>query len=72
MSQVGISIGLTISSVVASSVTENSAYEDKTSASALMEGYRATFWLLFGLTLLTSVVGVVGLRKLGRVGQKRD
>lgn len=37
-----------------------------------MVGYRAGFWAAFGLMVVTCFVGVVGLRKVGKVGVKRD
>lgn len=58
--------------VVASNVTRGSGDPDKESPAALMEGYRVTFWLGFGGMLLTVAVGVVGLRKAGKVGLKRE
>lgn len=70
--QVGSSIGLCLTSVVSMSVTEKSRFEDKESPEALMMGYRATFWVLFGWMILACGIGGVGLRRVGRVGVKRD
>ena len=53
-------------------MTQDSGDPDKESPAALMEGYRVTFWLGFGGMLLTVAVGVVGLRKAGKVGLKRE
>ncbi|KAI4137266.1 MAG: hypothetical protein L6R39_007378, partial [Caloplaca ligustica] len=52
--------------VVASNVTRKSNDPNKSSPAALLEGYRATFWLGFASMLLTSVIGVIGLRKAGK------
>lgn len=72
VAQLGSSIGLTTSSVISISVTRSSSTQDKSSPSALMEGYRATFWTLFAWMAAACVVGGFGLRKLGKVGEKRD
>ena len=58
--------------VVANSVTAQSDIADKTSPDALMEGYRATFFFCLGLQVLALIISVVGLRKIGNVGHKRD
>ena len=65
VAQFGTSIGLAIIGIIADSVTQRSRYEDKTSAPALFEGYKAAFWAAFGLTLATAVVALIGLRKIG-------
>ncbi|CAO1604619.1 hypothetical protein XANCAGTX0491_008164 [Xanthoria calcicola] len=72
VAQFGTSLGIAIMAVVASNVTRGSGDPDKESPAALMEGYRVTFWLGFGGMLLTVAVGVVGLRKAGKVGLKRE
>ncbi|KAL8644263.1 MAG: hypothetical protein Q9226_007854, partial [Calogaya cf. arnoldii] len=72
VAQFGTSLGIAIMAVVASNVTRESGNPDKESPAALMEGYRVTFWLGFGGMLLTGVVGIVGLRKAGKVGLKRE
>jgi MFS family permease len=70
--QLGTSIGLTITSVISDSRTAASGYEDKTSPQALMTGYRAVFWALFAWMLVVLCAGVGGLRKVGKIGVKRD
>ncbi|KAL8754486.1 MAG: hypothetical protein Q9199_004310 [Rusavskia elegans] len=72
VAQFGTSLGIAIMAVVASNVTRESGNPDKESPAALMEGYRVTFWLEFAGMLLTGVVGIVGLRKAGKVGLKRE
>ena len=72
VSQIGKSVGLALSAVVANSITEKSRYVDKQSPVALMEGYKAAFWFTLGLSAVTFVVGVGGLRKVGKVGLKRE
>jgi MFS family permease len=70
--QLGSSIGLTVLSVISTSVTKDSGVEDLQSPQALMEGYRASFWALFAFTAIAVIVGGLGLRKVGKVGDKRD
>ncbi|KAF2802029.1 uncharacterized protein BDZ99DRAFT_429276 [Mytilinidion resinicola] len=73
VAQIGKSVGLATSAVVASSVTARAGFvEEGERPRALMVGYRATFWYCFGLCLATLLVALVGLRKIGRVGVKRE
>ena len=67
--QFGNALGLAIMQVISTVVTGQS---DKPETQALMEGYRASFWTMFGFMLLCTILGFVGLRKAGRVGVKRD
>lgn len=70
--QLGTSVGLCAMSVISESVTAESKFADKTSPEAEMTGYRAAFWALFAWMALACVIGAVGLRKVGKVGVKRD
>lgn len=72
ISNIGASVGLAISAVVASSVTMAEKGKNESATEMLMDGYRATFWLCFGASIL--VLGVIGfgLRKIGKVGIKID
>jgi len=72
VSQLGVSIGLTVTSVISASVTKRTQYADKSSPEALVPGYRASFWTMFACMLLAVAVGGAGLQKLGKVGMKRD
>ena len=71
-SQLGTSIGLTITSVISTSQIAASRDPNKSSPQALMDGYRAVFWALFAWTLLVLLVGMGGLRRLGVIGVKND
>jgi MFS family permease len=70
--QLGTAIGLTVTSVIAASVTNASHYADKASPDALMAGYRAVFWTMFAWMLFVCLVCLLGLRRVGRIGVKRD
>jgi hypothetical protein len=68
----GTSIGFTVMAVVSTSATKNSKYQDKTKADALMVGYRASFWAAFSWIIVACVIGAFGLRKVRKVGLKKD
>lgn len=70
--QLGSSIGLCTMSLISASVTRDAPFTDKTSPGALLDGYRATFWASFALMGVACVLGVAGLRKIGKVGAKND
>ncbi|KAL6823348.1 hypothetical protein V8C40DRAFT_275409 [Trichoderma camerunense] len=70
--QLGTAIGLTVTSLIAASVTNASIDADKASPSALMVGYRAVFWTMFAAMALVCVLSVLGLRTVKQLGVKRD
>jgi MFS family permease len=39
---------------------------------AVLKGYRASYWLMFGYMIVCVIIAVVGLRKAGKVGLKRE
>lgn len=68
--QFGSALGLAILQVISTMVTkQQNVGQEQT---ALLAGYRASFWTMFGSMLLCVVVGLLGLRKTGRIGLKRD
>ncbi|KAF2848213.1 MFS general substrate transporter [Plenodomus tracheiphilus IPT5] len=72
VAQIGKSVGLATSGVIAASVTEHSAYHGKEGPAALMVGFRAAFWYLFALSCATGLLFAWGLRGIGKVGKKRE
>jgi MFS family permease len=68
----GMSMGLNSMQVVSLLVTNGTQYRDKSSPAALLQGYRASFWAMFGMTAFCSLLCVLGLRNVGKVGLKRD
>ncbi|KAL6887116.1 major facilitator superfamily domain-containing protein [Trichoderma evansii] len=70
--QLGTAIGLTVTSLIATSVTNASPEADKSSPNALMAGYRAVFWTMFAAMAMTCVLSVLGLRTVKQLGVKRD
>ncbi|THC94265.1 hypothetical protein EYZ11_006238 [Aspergillus tanneri] len=67
--QFGSALGLAVLQVVSTVVTDKSDREEK---KALMDGYRASFWTMFGFMVLCTLIGFCGLRKAGKVGLKRE
>ncbi|TEA17297.1 putative MFS-type transporter [Colletotrichum sidae] len=72
IAQIGKSVGLASSGTIASAVAARSAVADKESPPALLDGYRASFWYCFALYGATLLVTVWGLRKIGKVGVKKE
>ncbi|KAI1312913.1 MFS general substrate transporter [Xylaria venustula] len=70
--QLGTAIGLSVTSLISTAVTDASGHADSTSPDALLKGYKAVFWTLFAWMVLVSLVSVPGLKKVGHVGLKRD
>lgn len=48
-----------------------SAFEDQDEG-AVLKGYRASYWLMFGYMVVCMGIAVVGLRKAGKVGLKKE
>ena len=72
VAQFGSSLGIVIMAVISASATAASSFEDKNSPEALLVGYRAVFWACLAFSLLATFAGMVGLRKAGKVGIKKD
>ncbi|GLB09282.1 hypothetical protein AtubIFM57258_005199 [Aspergillus tubingensis] len=65
VSQIGNSVGLAVSAVIAGSVT---AHSDGN----LLKGYEAAYWLMFAAMIVVCFVSFVGLRSGGKVGSKKE
>ena len=72
ISQLGVAVGIAVMAVISESVINESSNRDKNSPEALMSGYRASFWACFALMCLATLTGAIGLRKLWRVGVKKE
>jgi len=68
----GMSLGLNLMQVVSLWVTKGTSYRDKGSTEALLKGYQASFWAMFASTILCAFICICGLRKIGKVGLKRE
>ncbi|KAI4682047.1 uncharacterized protein J4E88_004935 [Alternaria novae-zelandiae] len=86
VAQFGMSLGMGSCQVVALGVQVKSgsegtgghgdgdgggAFEDQDDV-AVLKGYRASYWLMFGYMVVCMMIAVVGLRKAGKVGLKRE
>lgn len=69
-SQFGQALSVAVMQIASTLVTKNSGAGEK--ASAIMEGLRTGFWIMFGFMMLCTVLGAAGLQKTGRIGLKRD
>lgn len=83
VAQFGMSLGMGSCQVVALGVIESDksgmegvgGHGDSTEMEnpvELLKGYRASFWTMFGYMLVCVVIAIVGLRKTGKVGLKKD
>ncbi|KAE8309961.1 hypothetical protein BDV41DRAFT_579934 [Aspergillus transmontanensis] len=71
VSHIEKSFGLVIVALISNQVTDQqSQFEDKRSPEALMVGYRAAFWTLFGMNVASLVLSLFGLRKVGNIGKQ--
>ncbi|KAL9630745.1 MAG: hypothetical protein Q9204_004565 [Flavoplaca sp. TL-2023a] len=71
-SQIGKSVGLAVTTLVANDITAGSSSRDKEASPALMQGYRAAFWFLVAMNCASLCMSVWGLRRIGTVGKKQD
>ncbi|KAJ5395317.1 Major facilitator superfamily domain general substrate transporter [Penicillium crustosum] len=72
ISQLGNSVGLAVTAVIAASVTAHDDGASSQTGSQLLEGYRAAYWTIFAGMILVFLVSSLGLRHVGKVGNKQD
>jgi MFS family permease len=79
VTQFGMSLGVGTCQVVSLAVVGKSAGQENNGEAlgefehdAVLNGYRAAFWLMFGYMALCALLAVFGLRKAGQVGLKRE
>ncbi|CDM28225.1 unnamed protein product [Penicillium roqueforti FM164] len=78
ISQLGNCVGLVVTAVIAASSTaqdDGSANDTSTSSQTggqLLEGYRAAYWIIFAGMVVVFLVSSLGLRHMGKVGNKQD
>jgi MFS family permease len=78
--QFGTTFGMGCCQVVALGVAgrgakehgDTSFSEEEEESSVLLEGYQASFWTMFAYSIVCVFIAVGGLRKVGKVGLKRD
>lgn len=71
VAQIGKSVGIALSAIIASSVSARYKSSD-TQGQRLLEGYRAAWWFTTAAILACILVTLIGLRNIGKVGVKRD
>lgn len=79
VAQFGQSLGIGICQVVALGVMgptgsgqqEGNSVEGK-EETALLKGYRASFWTMFAFMVVCGFIAIIGLRKAGKVGLKQE
>ncbi|KAJ5666912.1 hypothetical protein N7462_011321 [Penicillium macrosclerotiorum] len=69
--QFGTALGLAVLQVISTVVT-NEKESNEEEIPALLAGYRASFWAMFGFMILCTAISALGLRKTGRIGLKQD
>jgi MFS family permease len=79
VSQFGVSLGVGACQVVALGVmgsdlnlSGNSDSQTSEDASVILRGYRASFWTMFASMVCSVLIAIVGLRRTGKVGLKKD
>ncbi|CAO2652099.1 Nn.00g003820.m01.CDS01 [Neocucurbitaria sp. VM-36] len=85
VAQFGMSLGMGSCQVVALGIQDkeggnasSSGHGDDSGAfeghdpTAVLKGYRASYWLMFSYMIVCIFIAVVGLRKAGKVGLKRE
>jgi hypothetical protein len=72
IAQIGKSVGLAISAVIANSISTPLENSQRPHTMVLLEGYRGAWWYCLGLTATVVVVSAAGLRDIGKLGVKRD
>jgi MFS family permease len=71
VAQFGMSLGIGVCQVVSLGVSDREGpHGDE--APPLLKGYQASFWTMFALMTTCSVIAFGGLRRVGKVGVKRD
>lgn len=68
--QFGTAFGLAVLQVVSQQVSIR--HDDLDKVNSIMEGYRASFWTMVGFMVLCAVLGGAGMRRVGKIGLKRD
>ena len=72
IAQIGNSVGLAVSAVVAAEVTKAREAGGEKAIEALLDGYRASFWTCSAASVAAVAIAGWGLRGSGKVGLKRD
>lgn len=72
IAQIGKSVGLALSAVVASSITAKISSTDQSPEERLLKGYRGAWWFTFASTVACIFVTFWGMRNITKVGVKKE
>ena len=72
VAQIGKSVGLAMSAVIANSISVSQEKSGRPHTLVLLDGYRGAWWFCLGSTATVVLVSVAGLRNIGKLGVKRD
>lgn len=79
VAQLGNSLGLAVTAMIAAAVTAAADGGNKIIESggvrynySLLQGYRSGFWTCFAAAVVATLISSVGLRKAGKVGEKKE
>lgn len=72
VTQLGNSLGLAVTAIIAAAVTDAETDQATLAKSATLKGYRVAFWTCFAAAVVSVLISTVGLRKAGKVGAKKD
>jgi hypothetical protein len=66
----GGSIGLAVVNIFLAKDQDSEDFDESTKAK--LSGFHASFWTLFSIAIASAVIGAFGLRKQGKIGQRRS
>lgn len=72
VTQLGNSLGLAVTAIIAAAVADAELDRTTSSKLATLEGYRVAFWTCFAAAVVSVLISTVGLRKAGKVGEKKN
>ncbi|ETN42395.1 uncharacterized protein HMPREF1541_01549 [Cyphellophora europaea CBS 101466] len=72
VAQIGKSVGLAISAIIANRISEAREDSGKPHTLVLLEGYRGAWWFCLASTAAVVLISIAGLRNIGKLGVKRD
>jgi len=78
VAQLGNSIGLAVTAMIAAGVSDAAGRDTTTTSEnlaydpALLKGYRSGFWMCFAAAVISTAISSLGLYKAGKVGKKKE
>lgn len=72
VAQIGKSVGIALSALVASSITARTSQTTRSPEERLLEGYRGAWWFTFAATAVCIFITFWGMRNINKVGVKTE